>query len=141
MNAGELMQLSIERWNAKDQAGWSALFTEDATLSAPGGVGGAGPEIVAMFYRLWQEAFPDNRCRVLRIVDGGGSGVVEAVFEGTHTETLHAPSGDLPSTGRRVSVPFINIGNVSGDRFTDFGLYFDQVDLLTQLGLVGAPVG
>lgn len=141
MNARELMEKNLERWNAKDQTGWSATFAEDATLAAPGGVRGSGPEIVATFYRLWQEAFPDNQCRIVRIVDGGSSGVVEAVFEGTHTGTLHAPGGDLPATGRRVSVPFVNVCEMSGDRYTDFVLYFDQVELLTQLGLVAAPVG
>ncbi|GAA4804303.1 hypothetical protein GCM10023200_47010 [Actinomycetospora chlora] len=141
MDTRALMELSLERWNDKDRAGWCALFGEDATLRAPGGVGGSGPEIVTMFYRLWQEAFPDNRCRILRLVDGGTSGALEAVFEGTHTETLHAPGGDLPATGRRVSVPFINIGDNDGERFTDFALYFDQVELMTQLGVVAAPVG
>jgi predicted ester cyclase len=137
----ELMQQSIEMWNAKNRAGWSALFAEDATLSAPGGVAGSGPEIVETFYRVWQEAFPDNTVRILRIVDGGANGALEAVFEGTHTDTLHAPSGDVAPTHRRVSVPFINIGDFAGDRFTDFALYFDQVELMTQLGLVGAAVG
>jgi hypothetical protein len=141
VDTSELMQRSIEMWNAKDRAGWCALFREDATLSAPGGVGGSGPEVVETFYRLWQEAFPDNRCRVLRMVDGGTSGALEAVFEGTHTETLHAPGNDVPPTGRSVSVPFINIGDNDGERFTDFVLYFDQVELLTQLGLVPAGVG
>jgi ketosteroid isomerase-like protein len=85
MDTRALMELSLERWNDKDRAGWCALFGEDATLRAPG--------------------------------------------------------GDLPATGRRVSVPFINIGENDGERFTDFGVYFDQVELLTQLGVVAAPVG
>ena len=141
MNGRELIELDLERWNAKDEAGWCRLFTEDATLAGPGGLRGSGPEIATTFYRLWQEAFPDNQCRLVRIVDGGSSGVLEAVFEGTHTETLHAPGGDIPATGRRVSVPFVNVCEFSGDRVSDFVLYFDQVELLTQLGLVAAPVG
>ncbi|HEY2191994.1 MAG TPA: nuclear transport factor 2 family protein [Actinomycetospora sp.] len=140
MNGRELIERHLELWNAKDQAGWSALFTDDATLAGPGGLRGSGPEIVTTFYRLWQESFPDNRCRTLRIVDGGTSGVLEAVFEGTHTETLHAPGGDLTPTGRRVSVPFVNVCEFAGDRMRDFVLYFDQVDLLTQLGIVAATV-
>jgi hypothetical protein len=100
-----------------------------------------GAEIVATFYRLWQEAFPDNQCRTVRIVDGGASGALEAVFEGTHTETVRAPSGDLPATGHHVSVPFVNICAFSEGPYTDFVLYFDQIELLTQLGLINAPVG
>ncbi|GLZ47331.1 hypothetical protein Acsp06_35160 [Actinomycetospora sp. NBRC 106375] len=141
MDTRALMELNLERWNAKDQAGWCGLFTEDATLTAPGGVSGSGPETVTMFYRLWQEAFPDNRCRIVRLVDGGDNGAVEAVFEGTHTDTLRAPGGDVPATGRRVSVPFVNIVEVAGDRYRSFGLYFDQVEMLTQLGLAAAPAG
>jgi predicted ester cyclase len=129
----------MELWNAKDQARLSALFTEGASMSGPGGLRGAGPDIVTTFYRLWQESFPDNQVRTIRIVDGGRNGTVEGVFEGTHTETLQAPGGDIPATGRRVSVPFVNVVESDGERMTDLVLYFDQVDLLTQLGLVAAP--
>ena len=64
----------------------------------------------------------------------------EAVFEGTHTATLSGPGGEVPATGRSVSIPFANVCEISGDRFTDFTLYFDQLELMTQLG-VGAPMG
>jgi steroid delta-isomerase-like uncharacterized protein len=135
----ELVERFLEAWNAKDQAAWSAMFADEATLVAPGGVSGSGPEAVSMFYRLWQDAFPDNRCRAVRIVGDDSSAVLEAVFEGTHTETLHAPTGDVPATGRRVDVPFVNVCGFDGERMTDFALYFDQVELMTQLGLVPAP--
>lgn len=139
MDGRGLLEKNLERWNAKDEAGWSSLFTGNATLAGPGGLRGSGPEIVSTFYHLWQDSFPDNRCRTIRIVDGGGSGVVEAVFEGTHTAVLRAPSGDIAPTGRAVSVPFVNVCDFAGDQVTDFVLYFDQVELLTQLGLVAAP--
>ncbi|MCD2192900.1 ester cyclase [Actinomycetospora endophytica] len=141
MNTRELTDRMLDTWNAKDGAAWAALFTDDAMLRAPGGVTGSGPEMVMTFFRLWQESFPDNQCRAVRTVGGEASGTVEAVFEGTHTETLHAPSGDVPATGRRVSIPFVNVCEFAGDRMTYFALYFDQIDLLTQLGLVAAPVG
>ncbi|NMO93661.1 nuclear transport factor 2 family protein, partial [Actinomycetospora sp. TBRC 11914] len=140
MDTRELIEHMLDTWNAKDEAAWTALFTDDATLTAPGGVSGSGTEMASMFFRLWQESFPDNRCRAVRAVGGESGGLMEAVFEGTHTETLHAPSGDVPATGRRVSVPFVNVCEFSGERMTYFALYFDQVELLTQLGLVAAPV-
>jgi uncharacterized protein (TIGR02246 family) len=136
----ELTERMLDTWNAKDEAAWIALFTDDATLVAPGGVTGSGAEMATMFFRLWQESFPDNRCRTVRTIGGDSSGVMEAVFEGTHTETLHAPSGDISATDRRVSIPFVNVCEFAGERMTYFALYFDQVELLTQLGLVAAPV-
>lgn len=140
MNARELMERSVERWNAHDEEGWSALFADNATLTGPGGVRGSGAEIVAMFYGLWQQSFPDNQVRVIRLVAEDAQAVNEAVFEGTHTATLSAPGGEVPATGRSVTIPFVNVCEVSGDRFTDFVLYFDQAELMTQLG-VGADAG
>jgi hypothetical protein len=40
----------------------------------------------------------------------------------------------------RVSVPFVNVGEFADDRYTDVVLYVDQVELLTQLGVVSALV-
>jgi hypothetical protein len=57
------------------------------------------------------------------------------VFEGTHTATLNAPGGSIPATGRRITVPFVSVLGVAGDRFTSIAVYFDQMELLTQLGL------
>lgn len=53
---------------------------------------------------------------------------------------LRAPSGDIAPTGRAVSVPFVKVCGVAEDQVTGFVLYFDPVELLTQLGLVAAPV-
>jgi steroid delta-isomerase-like uncharacterized protein len=137
--AGSLMEDNVAAWNAHDEAAWSGTFAQDATLSGPGGVRGTGSEMVSTFYHLWQDAFPDNEVRIVRIVDGGDSVVQEAVFEGTHTEALNAPGGSIPATGKRVSIPFALVNEVSEGRFTSFALYFDQMELLTQLGLAEAP--
>jgi predicted ester cyclase len=141
MAGRELMQQMTERWNAHDEQGWSGLFAEGATVAGPGGLRGSDAAIVSTFFHLWQDAFPDNQVRVVRMVAEGDQGVLEAVFEGTHTETLHAPGGDIEPTGRRVAVPFVNVCAFTGDRYGDFVLYFDQMELLAQLGLVGAPTG
>lgn len=135
----ELVERFLEVWNAKDEAAWSAMFADNATLVAPGGLSGSGPEIVSTFYGLWQDAFPDNRCRAVRIIGDDNGGVLEAVFEGTQTEALHAPGGDVAATGRRVDIPFVGVCGFAGDRIIDFALYFDQVELMSQLGLMPAP--
>ena len=61
--------------------------------------------------------------------------VLEGVFEGTHTAALNAPGGSIPATGKWVTIPFVWVLRVAGDRFTSFAVYFDQMELLTQLGL------
>ncbi len=61
--------------------------------------------------------------------------MLEGVFEGTHTATLNAPGRSISATGKRIALPFVSVLGVAGDKFTSFAVYFDQMELLTQLGL------
>jgi predicted ester cyclase len=71
----------------------------------------------------------------LLIADGNNL-VEESVFEGTNSGPLQGPDGtQIPATGLRASVPFSGIHTVQGDKIASTRLYFDQVDMLTQLRL------
>lgn len=133
--AKDLVDSSIKAWNARDFGEWSASFTDDTQLSAPGGVSGSGPATQQLFFSIWQDGFPDNQVTNIRIVDDGDAAVLEAVFEGTHNGVLHAPNGDVPPTGKPVTIPFVVTYTCADGRFTGFRLYFDQMDLVTQLGI------
>ena len=130
-----LQEDQIRIWNDHDEASWVDLFGPDATFSGPGGVHGSGTEMAKKFYHIWQDAFPDHHLKTLQIIDGENAVVLEGVFEGTHTAALNAPGGSIPATGRQVTVPFVSVLGVAGDRFTGIAVYFDQMELLTQLGL------
>ena len=132
-----LLEDQVCTWNDHDEASWLDLFSPAATFSAPGGLRGSGTEMATTFYRVWQDAFPDNQLKTLRIVDGEDAVVLEGVFEGTHTAALDGPGGPVPATGKRVAVPFVSLLGVSGDRFTSFAVYFDEMEFLIQLGLAG----
>lgn len=71
------------------------------------------------FYRIWQDAFPDNQLKTLQIIDGEDAVVLEGVFEGT--AAIDAHGGSISATGKRVAVPFVSVLGVSGDRFTSVG--------------------
>jgi SnoaL-like polyketide cyclase len=65
------------------------------------GIAGQGLDTGRMFWSLWQDAFPDNRCTINVAVAEGNEAVQESVFTGTHTETFHVPgSPDIPATGK-----------------------------------------
>jgi predicted ester cyclase len=133
-----LQEDQIRTWNDHDEASWVDLFSPEATFSGPGGVRGSGTEMARMFYHIWQDTFPDNQLKTLQIIDGEDAVVLEGVFEGTHTAALNAPGGSIPATGKRVALPFVSVLGVAGDRFTNFAVYFDQMEFLTQLGLAQA---
>ena len=140
--AGDLLGANIRAWNDHNEASWIDQFSPDAMFRGPGGVSGSGTEMARTFYHLWQDAFPDNQVRIVRIVNGDDVAVLEAVFEGTQTGALNAPAGSIPATGKRVAIPFVTLQDFANDRFTTFALYFDQMELLTQLGLTQAtPAG
>ena len=135
----DLVTHYIDVWNDHDKTGWGDAFSTDAEMAAPGGLAGIGSEAIGMFYDLWQDAFPDNQVRVMDIFADGSTGVLQAVFEGTHTATLDVPGQPIPVTGKRVSIPFVNVVRLADDKITAFRLYFDRAELMEQLGLVPAP--
>jgi predicted ester cyclase len=59
---------------------------------------------------------------------------------GTHTGVLQTPEGEVPPTGRRVEIRSMVMYEARGDELVSEHLYFDQMELMTQLGLApGAP--
>ena len=137
----DLLERSIAAWNRHDRNAWVGDFASNAQLSGPGGLAGSGPQAVERFYSIWQDGFPDNQIRPVTFVEEGSTGVLEALFEGTHTAPLNAPGGSIPPTGKRVSIPYIVMDQVESGKFTRLRLYFDQVDMMTQLGLMPAQGG
>jgi SnoaL-like polyketide cyclase len=61
------------------------------------------------------------------------------VFSGTHTAPLQSPAGEVPATNRQLRGRGVQIFRVEGDAVADTRLYYDQVDVLTQLGLMPEP--
>ena len=139
--ARDLLDRNLKAWNEHQLEAWTDNFSDQARLVGPGGVSGQGPEMTKAFYAIWQDGFPDNQVTNVRSIEEGDRVVLEAVFEGTHTGPLRAPSGEIAPTGKRVSIPFVVTFTCRDDRFTDFRLYFDQMDLITQLGIAPAPAG
>jgi len=133
-----LTQRWTDLWNAGDRAGWEAMIDQQAFESrGPGGYQLAGRDAVEAEWTMWHEAFPDNQLVVMRICGDEHCGMLEGRFQGTHTGTLRGPAGELPATGRTVDVPFCEVHRVQAGKVTDSHLYFDQMELMTQLGQLG----
>jgi len=134
-----IVERNIESWNAHDKTAWTRDIADAGELTAPGGISGSGRELRDMFYALWTDAFPDNEIKPNVIVVDGENAVLEATFEGTHTGMLNAPTGPIQPTRKHVKVPFVSVSKIRGDKFMSLHLLFDQVELMTQLGLMPVP--
>ncbi|GAC1484641.1 MAG: ester cyclase [Solirubrobacteraceae bacterium] len=131
---------ALQAWRARDAEAFARCYAEDATIHAPGGVELRGPEGAKQFLATWNEGVPDNDVTLTNEHVCGSVLVQEAVFTGTHTGALQAPNGEvIPATGRSLSARYAEVFEIEGDRIASDRLYFDQVELLIQLGLMPDP--
>jgi steroid delta-isomerase-like uncharacterized protein len=139
MDAEQIATAATAAFNAHDAAAMRGYYTDDVKFEAPGGVRLEGPEAVTGYAMSWLQAFPDARLNVISRTTGGDAVTQEFVFEGTHDDTLHGPGGDVPATHRRLAGRGVQVMRVRNGKICQEHLYFDQVDVMTQLGLMPEP--
>ena len=129
----------VAAFNDHDESRIRELNAENAVFEAPGDVHVEGREATTQYAMAWLNAFPDARLNVTNELVSGDWVVQEFTFEGTHEGTLSGPAGEIPATHRRLNGRGVQIFRVEGDAVVDTRLYFDQVQVLTQLGLMPEP--
>ena len=65
----------------------------------------------------------------------GDVAVEEGTFTGTHDGVLRSPAGDIPPTGRPVTVGYIQVLRFRDGKHVSFNLMFDRLLMLEQLGI------
>jgi predicted ester cyclase len=129
----------VDAFNAHDESRMRELNGENAVIEAPGDVHVEGKDAVTEYAMAGLRAFPDARLTVKHELADGDWVVQEFTFEGTHGGPLSSPAGEIPATNRRLAGRAVQIFKVEGDVVTDTRLYFDQVQVMTQLGLMPEP--
>jgi len=129
----------LEAFNAHDRDRMTALTAPDCRMTVPPEMTLEGEPAVTGYSMAWLEAFPDARIDVVATHVAGATVVQEFRFEGTHDATLHGPGGDIPATHRHLSGRGVQVLEIRDGRVTESRLYFDQVQVLTQLGVMPTP--
>ncbi len=129
---------NVDALNAHDEERLRATYAEGATVQAPG-VRLTGPDEATQYVMSWLRAFPDARQTIVNELVAGDWVVHEFTFTGTHTGTLTSPDGDIPPTNRSVTGHGVQIQRIERGRIVDERVYFDQVEMLSQLGLMPEP--
>lgn len=138
-HAREIGAQFVEAFNAHDESRIRELNAEDAVVEAPGDVRAEGREAATEYGMGWLNAFPDARLNVHNELEADDVIVQEFTFEGTHTATLSSPAGEIPPTQRKLRGRGVQILRVEGSVIAETRLYFDQVQVMTQLGLMPEP--
>lgn len=128
----------VEAFNAHDESRIRALNGTNSVTQAPGDVRVEGTEATTAYAMGWLNAFPDARITVHDELVDGDWVAQRFTFEGTHEATLPSPAGDVPATHRRLTGRGAQLLRVEGDHVAETHLYFDQVQVMTQLGLMPA---
>jgi ketosteroid isomerase-like protein len=83
-----------------------------------------------------KRAMPDARAVIEQTVASGDTVAVEGRFTGTHTGPLATDDGDVEPTGAAVDQRFADVSRVRDGKIVAYHTYYDQLGLLTQLGLM-----
>lgn len=129
----------VKAFNDHDESAIRSLNAPNTRFEAPGDVRLEGREAVTGYAKAWLNAFPDGKMTILHEHTCGPVVVQEFTFEGTHTGPLVSAAGTIPPTGKKVVARCVQIGRYEIGMATEARLYYDQVELLTQLGLMPEP--
>ncbi|GAA1273595.1 hypothetical protein Psi02_04630 [Planotetraspora silvatica] len=113
-------------------------FAPDAVYVGPVGTA-EGREQIGWYFEHLLEAFPDLQltpwCKV-PVCDPAVSAVSEYVMTGTHLGPFLLPGGAaLKATGRRIAVRAAGMCTIENGLIISDREYYDQLELLSQLGL------
>ncbi|HYZ18775.1 MAG TPA: ester cyclase [Gaiellaceae bacterium] len=112
------------------------LYAEDAVIETPDQGTITGRDAIVEWFSDFQKAFPDLTYEPLNEYEIGNTAIDEGAVSGTHTGPLEAPTGEsVPPTGKRVRVRETDLATVENGKVTSHRFYFDQMELLAQLGL------
>jgi predicted ester cyclase len=129
----------VAAFNAHDEKALHELHAENIKFNAPGGFKATNAKDATAYAMTWLKAFPDGKMTVRTELISGPWVVQEVVMEGTHTAPLEGPTGPIPATYKKVKGYGVQILKVENAKITEARIYFDQLDQMSQLGLIPAP--
>ena len=129
-------------FNAHDADTLATLDDPNVVTTIPSPSGRSelrGRDAAKQYNQSWFTAFPDAKTTVTNEVIGGDSLVQEGTFQGTNTGPWKSEAGEMPATSKTVKGHYVLVTKVRNDQIVTRNLYFDQVELMTQLGLMPEP--
>jgi predicted ester cyclase len=74
--------------------------------------------------------------QIEQLLTDGPAAAAEGIMTGTHDGVFHTPNGDVAPTGRALALRWAAVYVTEGDTPKSEHLFFDQMDILGQLGLL-----
>jgi predicted ester cyclase len=132
--AGGVRAIDTGDWDA-----YASLYAEDLLMETPGIPGPTrGRDVRLNLAKGLMDAFPDSHIELLRNFGAGEWACFEVLFTGTHKGAMPGPDGtEIPPTNKLVKFPYCMIVKFEDGKCSEIYEYYDQLSLLTQLGIMG----
>ena len=116
-----------------DVDGAADLFDPDCTHVMPSGE--QSMDQWKAFTAAFRGALADGHTDVTHVVESDDAVAVEGRLKGTFEKPLAMSDGEIPPTGKPIDVRFADFFRVSDGKIVEHRVYWDQAELLTQLGV------
>jgi len=139
-DARRLFDRLTDALNDHDLEAVASGYAPDVEVTSPDGTFQGRDQATAMLASYFT-AFPDMRVTTSAKLETGDMVADEWILTGTNTGPIETPDGrTIAPTGKGVSLHGADVGTVEGGLVTSHRIYWDQLEFLTQLGLLGQEV-
>lgn len=136
----ELMDRATAAVLAGDLEALRAIYAPDVVATTPDDGELHGIDRFIEWNRAFVGSFTDRQFVPMNGHETADCAIDQGDFVGTHTEPLKLPDGQtVPPTGKQIRVRAADVATVREGRIVRHDFYFDQLDMLVQLGLMDAP--
>jgi steroid delta-isomerase-like uncharacterized protein len=115
-----------------------APYAEDAETSDPTGKY-KGKKAILDSFKVWKTAFPQGTAEVTNQIALGDHVTSEVVYKATHTGPLVSSTGTIPATNKSIVLKTMLVTSFRDGLIQRERTYFDQTDLMRQLGISNQP--
>ena len=125
-----------EAWNERNFDEIAEATAPDSTITLVGsGDTFEGADGSRAYNTMWADGFPDGKVTIDRVIASGDHVVVEFTGRGTHTGTLVTSMGEIPATGRSLTLQLCDVMEYKNGKVQSQRTYFDSGSMMAQLGL------
>ena len=139
-HARDVVDRATQALLANDLEKLREVYAEDVTITTPDSGTFRGVDKFIDWNRAFTEAFSDLRWEETAVHEVGDYVISQGELVAEHTAPFEYTEGQtIPATGKQVRFREIDVAKVENGMIVQHDLYFDQLDLLVQLGVIEAP--
>ncbi len=137
--ARELMDRATAAVLAGDVEALRDIYAEDVVATTPDEGTLNGIDAYLEWNRSFIASFSDRAYEPQREFETDDCAIDQGYFVARHTKDLELPDGQsLPASGKQIRVRAVDLATVRDGKIVQHDFYFDQLDMLMQLGMTPA---